>query len=201
MNKLLVVAATRAELEGLVDVSGVELLTCGVGPVEAAASVATRLATARTLGAVLHVGIAGCRAGSGLAIGDVVIGSAATYCDSANRLVVRHVDPDPALLATVRAALPGAHELPIGTSADVGGSSRAAAEDDATVSVEAMEGFAVLRAAARAGMPAVEVRVVSNEIEEADRARWDFAGALARLGELLPPLVEALAPALPEPRR
>ena len=61
---------------------------------------------------------------------------------------------------------------PIGTSARVGGSHG--------VDVEAMEGFAVLRACELAGVPAVEVRVVSNEIGEPDRALWRFDEAFAR---------------------
>jgi futalosine hydrolase len=70
---------------------------------------------------------------------------------------------------------------PIGTSARVGGSR--------DVAVEAMEGFAVLRACELAGVPAVEVRVVSNEIDEADRSVWRFDDAFAALAELLPRLV------------
>jgi hypothetical protein len=34
----------------------------------------------------------------------------------------------------------------------------------------------------------VEVRVVANEIDEPDRAKWDFAGALAALAAALPRL-------------
>ena len=52
-----------------------------------------------------------------------------------------------------------------------------------------MEGFAVLRACALAGVPAVEVRVVSNEIGEPDRDLWRFDEAFAALDELLPRLV------------
>jgi futalosine hydrolase len=55
-----------------------------------------------------------------------------------------------------------------------------------------MEGFGVLRAAELAGVPAVEVRVVANEIDEPDRAKWEFAAALAALGALMPRLVAAV---------
>jgi nucleoside phosphorylase len=58
--------------------------------------------------------------------------------------------------------------------------------------VEAMEGFAVLRAAELAGVPAVEVRAVSNEIDEPDRARWRFDDALAALEAALPRLLAEL---------
>jgi nucleoside phosphorylase len=61
------------------------------------------------------------------------------------------------------------------------------------VDVEAMEGFAVLRACALAGVPAVEARVVSNAIGEPDRSLWRFDDAFARLGALLPRLVAAVA--------
>ena len=55
-----------------------------------------------------------------------------------------------------------------------------------------MEGFAVLRACELAGVPAVEVRVTSNDIGEPDRRRWRFDEALALLRAALPGLVDAL---------
>ena len=53
-----------------------------------------------------------------------------------------------------------------------------------------MEGYGVLLAAQDAGVPALEVRVVSNEVEEPDRGRWLFSEAIEALHELLPGLVE-----------
>ena len=55
-----------------------------------------------------------------------------------------------------------------------------------------MEGFAVLLAAELAGVPAVEVRAVSNEIDEPDRARWRFDDALAVLERAVPLLLAEL---------
>jgi futalosine hydrolase len=89
--------------------------------------------------------------------------------------------PDGGLVGRLQAAFPEAVALPIGTSARVGGSHG--------VDVEAMEGFAVLRACELAGVPAVEVRVVSNEIDESDRERWRFDDAFAKLVGTLPRLV------------
>ena len=172
-RRVLVVAATEREL---VPVDGAENLVCGIGPVEAAVATARALAERRP-SAVLHVGIAGAR---GLAPLELVLGSEAVYCDAAGPLVTARARPDPALLERLRAAFPDAHVAPIGTSARVGGGS---------VAVEAMEGFAVLRAAELAGVPAVEARVVSNELGEPDRALWRFDDAFARLAELLPRLV------------
>ena len=93
-----------------------------------------------------------------------MIGSESAYCDiSAEIPVVDRVEPDAELLEKVRAALPDALVLPIGTSGSVGGATSGAFR------VEAMEGFGVLRACAQAGIPAVEIRAISNEIAEGDR--------------------------------
>lgn len=181
---LLVIAATDGELAGVPD--GVRRLACGVGPVDAAIATAQELA-ARRPSAVLHVGIAGARQAAGLPLRSLVVGTASVYEDAeAGRWVEHRLAPGAALVTALQAALPEAVALPIGTSARVGGAGEA--------SVEAMEGFAVLRACAAAGVAAVELRVVSNEIEETDRARWDFAGALATLVEALPRAAAALAP-------
>ena len=181
---LLVIAATGGELAGVPD--GLRRLACGVGPVDAAIATAQELA-ARRPSAVLHVGIAGARQAAGLPLRSLVVGTASVYEDAeAGRWVEHRLAPGAALVTALQAALPEAVALPIGTSARVGGAGEA--------SVEAMEGFAVLRACAAAGVAAVELRVVSNEIEEPDRARWDFAGALATLAEALPRAAAALAP-------
>jgi hypothetical protein len=42
-------------------------------------------------------------------------------------------------------------------------------------------------------VPALEVRVVSNEIEEQDRFRWMFTEAFEALHAVLPRLVEEVA--------
>lgn len=177
---LLVVAATEAELAGVHDA---DTLICGIGPVEAAAATAQALGQLKS-DAVLNVGIAGAHSGHGLDPPELVIGSAAVYCDATSSLVAGSVTADARLLAAAIRALPEAQVLPIGTSARVGGTSG--------VEVEAMEGFAVLRAAELVGVPAVEVRAISNAIGESDRTRWQFAEALEALDAALPRLVAEL---------
>jgi futalosine hydrolase len=178
MARVLLVAATEIELgerEGLV---------CGVGPVEAASATARELAL-RPPEVVVHIGIAG---GHGITPGGLVIGSASVYVDiSAEIPVVDRVEPDPALLERVRTAVPEALVLPIGTSGAVGG---VVAGD---LRVEAMEGFGVLRACQQAGVRAVEIRAVSNELTENDRARWRIGRALEALADALPRVLEAAA--------
>ena len=179
---MLVVAATEAELRGAVRA---ETLVCGVGPVDAASATGRALA-ARRPDALLHVGIAGCRRGCGLAPPQLVIGSEARFCDTQSPWVTATAKPDAKLLAAARRALPDAVVRPIGTSADVGGTRGC--------DVEAMEGFGVLRAAALAGVPALEVRAIANEVEEEDRAHWRIEDALAALERSLPALVAELSP-------
>jgi nucleoside phosphorylase len=178
---LLVVAATELELARL---DGVEALCCGIGPVEAALQTARALA-ARRPSSVLHVGLAGARR---LEPPALVLGTEAVYCDvidPASTLPrVERVHPDAALLARVRAALPEAHALPIATCGRVGGGSHC--------EVEAMEGFGVLRAAALAGVPAVEVRAISNAPDEPDRTRWRFDDALDALADAVGRVAAAL---------
>ena len=176
MRDVLLVAATDRELAGR------DGLVCGIGPVEAAAATGRALAL-RAYGAVLHVGIAGGRA---VAPGTIVIGSEAVYCDlSAEIPVVSRVAADERLLAAARRAVPDARVLAIGTSAAVGSVPH-------DVAVEAMEGFGVLRACSIAGVPAIEVRAISNEIGEADRSQWDLGGAVRALDAALPALLAEL---------
>jgi futalosine hydrolase len=122
----------------------------------------------------VHVGIAGART---LPLLTVVLGSEAVYEDLAAAIpVVDRAAPDAALFERLHAALPDAVVSPIGTSAAVG-----SGESE----IEAMEGFAVLRACEDAGVPAVELRVVSNSIGEPDRTEWLFDEAFEVLGSVL----------------
>lgn len=186
-RRILVVAATEREL-AVPD--GWRTLACGVGPVEAAIRTAMAIA-AEPPDAILHVGIAGARRGAGLDAPALVIGEAAVHCDSGvpAEWTPRVLAATPSLVAAARRALPGAAVRLIGTSGRVGGSSAC----DPACDVEAMEGFGVLRAAQLAGVPALEVRAVSNEIDEPDRARWRFDDALAAITAATPRLVAEVA--------
>src|SRR5262249_11468786 len=166
---MLVVAATERELAYVRDA---DVFVCGVGPVEAAVRTAQVLME-RKPEAVLHVGIAG---GRGLEPLTIVLGSVSIYSDVDAAIPTTHdIEPDAALLERAPSALPAARVLPIATSAAVDGASR--------YDVEAMEGFGVLLACFLAGVPAVELRVISNDPAEPDRAKWRFEEAFAVLGD------------------
>ena len=169
---MLIVAATAREL-ALLD--GHETFSCGIGPVEAALQTARALEERRP-DAVLHVGIAGSPT---LVAPALVLGSEAVYCDvidaSSTLPRVERAWPDAVLLELIRAVLPEAHVLPIATCGRVGAGMG--------FDVEAMEGFGVLRACELAGVPAVELRAISNSPDEEDRTRWRFDDAFAALAD------------------
>jgi futalosine hydrolase len=171
---MLVVAATDREL-ALLD--GFDTFCCGIGPVEAALRTA-RVLEERRPDAVMHVGIAGSRS---LEPPALVLGRESVYCDvidpSSTLPRVERTAPDLALLERARAALPEAHVLPIATCGKVGGGTG--------FDVEAMEGFGVLRACELAGVPAIELRAISNSPDEADRDLWRFDEAFAALADAL----------------
>ena len=171
---MLIVAATERELALL---GGHDTFCCGIGPVEAALQ-PSRALEERRPDAVVHVGIAGSRT---LEPPALVLGSEAVYCDvidpGSTLPRVERVSPSAALLERARAALPEAHVLPIATCGKVGGGTG--------FDVEAMEGFGVLRACELAGVPAVELRAISNSPDEGDRARWRFDDAFAALAAAL----------------
>ena len=165
---LLVIAATQKELAGA---AGAATLVCGIGP--SAAYTATEDAVAEGgATAVLHIGIAGARRGAGVPLLATAIGTEAIDCDGDSEPIA----PDPRLLAAARRALPDALALPIGTSGRIGGT--------LGTTVEAMEGHSVLSACMDEGVPALELRVISNEIEEQDRELWLFEEAFAELARV-----------------
>lgn len=178
------IAATDRELAAP---AGWRTFRCGVGPVDAAAATSAAIASL-TPRLILHVGIAGARRRLKLSPASLVIGTASHYSDLTvpDRFAPSHLTPAPALVDAARRALPSAACLAIGTSARVGGIV------DTECDIEAMEGFAVLRAAQLARIPAIEIRAISNDIEEPDRAKWQFDAAFAAITDATPRLVAEL---------
>jgi nucleoside phosphorylase len=141
-----------------------------------------------TVDAVLHVGLAGSRRDCGIAVGELVVGADAFYEDlvTTRRLSPDVVAADPMLVRAACDVL-SVEPLRIGTTGRVGGAS--------SCLVEAMEGFAVLRACELSSVPAVEVRAISNHIDDS-RADWRMDEALVALGQALPRLVASITAAV-----
>jgi futalosine hydrolase len=190
---ILVVCALLPELGSWTARAGVERLACGVGPVEAAVATANALARGRYT-AVVNAGIAGAFPGSAR-VGDAVLVEHETFSEFG-------------LEGGAPLLLPGGAQLVASIAADAGLLARCApivadggvrtgrgltvaqvTTTDATsrrlharyrADVESMEGFSVLRAAAVASVPAIEIRGISNLVGDRASSEWDFdAGARA----------------------
>lgn len=192
MKNLLVIAATANEIRGITTTASSQIskAICGVGPVEAGIrSMQVLLQDSPSVDAVLHVGIAGCVSKADIPIGSTVIGTSSLYCDSESDLVKQVVKPDSELLNLTTKILPDAYQEPIATSANVTG---LIASGEEVVRVEGMEGFAVLSAAKLLKVPAIEVRVISNQIDETDRSKWQFDKAIEILGTATNKLINGI---------
>ncbi|UBV41967.1 futalosine hydrolase [Deinococcus taeanensis] len=193
----LIVVATSGEAARLTDLPA-RVVVSGVGPVAAA------LATARALAAapaavVVSAGIGGAYPGSGLLPGDLAVSSVIVQADLGawdgpvflplGELGLS-VQPDGTQDAVFSvwdraaqvAARAGAPLGPALTLCSVTGSLNAARALEARYPgalTEGMEGAGVAHAALLAGVPALEVRGVSNPVGPRDRAAWRLPEALA----------------------
>jgi futalosine hydrolase len=184
---ILVVCAVAQELAFLAPRPGVDVLVAGIGPVESGLAVARRLARG-DVALVVDAGIAG-GFPERAAVGDAVVVVRERYADIGLEGGGALSLPDGAeLTKTVAADLVLAGRLAeAGLTAGDGLTSACVTTTDARMrrfaeaydpTVESMEGFAVLRAAALAGIPAVEVRGVSNRVGDRARGGWDIRAGI-----------------------
>ena len=168
-----------------------EVVSVGVGPVEAALGTARALAAA-SYDAVINAGIAG-GFRDRCTVGDVVVCAREDYADlgledgstfplPGGVELVRTLEADRSL---VQPFLDG--RIPVILGRGVTSATVTTTDERALVlahrfraDVESMEGFAVLRAAQVAGIPAIEIRGVSNIVGNRANNGWNFdAGAEA----------------------
>ncbi len=205
---ILVICAVAAELRGFAG-AGVDVVAVGVGPVEAAIGTARAL-VARPYTLVINAGIGGGFRGRA-AVGDAVAVGTERYVEIGREDGAAVSLPGGLELATsVRA---DAHLLerclrgspPAALIAGSGVTSATITTSDARAAAlaaayapaaESMEGFAVLRAAQLTGVPALEVRGISNIVGNRETSGWNFragAAAAVRALEILLGVVEANA--------
>ena len=195
----LLVCAVAQELAWFIPASDVEVLVCGVGPVDAAARVAQALA-ARSYATVVNVGIAGAFDGVAPVGAGVVVANERLELDveTGIPIVLPHgerpvewVASDPSLVSGLAACgMQAVRGITVGRVT----ATEATAERLARLGaqVETMEGFAVLRAAELAGIPAIELRGISNRVGERARNGWNFDAGIAGLQQAM----QRFAPAL-----
>lgn len=183
-SRVLVACALDAELRGLRPRPGVDVLACGVGPVEAAASVSRAIAGG-AYDAVVNAGLAGAF-GTRFAIGDAVLVAEERLADLGledgntialpqGRRLIDRAFCDEALLEQC-AGLPYAIATGLTVSLVTATAATAVRREHCyEVDVESMEGFAVLRACELARVAALEVRGISNRVGPRAESGWDFA--------------------------
>lgn len=202
--RVLIVVATHTEAARLRDLEGegARVVVCGVGPVAAALSTQAALLEAPCDLAV-SAGIGGAYPGSGLRPGDLAVSSeliqadlgaddAGTFLglDALGLSVEPKLESGPGHTgrfaawagAAGLAARTGAACGPALTLCTVTGSVAATRTLEARYPgalTEGMEGAGVAHAAYRCGVPALEVRGVSNLVGPRDRSAWRIGEALA----------------------
>jgi futalosine hydrolase len=212
MKRILVIVAVEAERTALgarcLAAPEVHVVVAGIGRTNAAAATAEALTEARAAGApftaVISTGIAGALPGSNLAIGTVIVADACIYAEEGIALPEgqgdmrvlgfplgdfegNRVPVDGALLLAFGALGPA---CAIATVATCSGTDVAAlaVRTRTGAMAEAMEGAAVVHAARRAGVPAIEIRSISNTTGDRSAQRWDIVAAftaLQRVGDAL----------------
>lgn len=196
---ILLACAVGKELGFFTSAPGVEMLVTGVGPIEAAASVSRALAQS-PYSFVINAGIGGAFEGCG-DVGDGIVVSE-EMMELGLETGVPIVLPDGAgIIERASSDLSIVDRLvEQGFASKRGITVSRVTATDATarrlralgVEVESMEGFAVLRAAEIAGVPAVEVRGISNIVTDRAASRWDFCAGTKGLQTVLTSLLSTL---------
>ncbi|MFI1100848.1 futalosine hydrolase [Streptomyces melanogenes] len=217
--RVLVVTAVPAERDAVTRAcpAGFDVLAGGVGPAAAAATTATALALPRALkeqggpptpyDLVVSAGIGGgflplapvgsLVVASRIVAADLGADTPDGYLDVEALGFGRSVHLPPQELGRAVADATGAAYGPVLTVSTVTGTAARAAELAARhpgAAAEAMEGFGVAEAAAQQGVPALEIRAVSNAVGPRDRSAWRIGDALGALTDAfgkLPPVLES----------
>jgi futalosine hydrolase len=195
---ILLACAVEAELGFYQPRDGIETLITGVGPVEAACAI-TRALSRRSYRLLVNAGVAGAfgsaaRVGDGVVVADDQLelgledGTPMTL--SWGEAIVAKASSDRQLVGRLNemgfAAVRGV------TVAHVTSTEATAARLAARLGaqVESMEGFAALRAAELTGVPAIQIRGISNRCGDRETSGWDFAAGLAGLRKIARALFE-----------
>lgn len=191
----------------VLELPAVDLLVTGVGKANATGALMAA-AAGRLYSWAINLGIGGAlpRLPAPVPIGQVVLGTLAHFADEGVQtpdgfVPLAHlgfacgingtdsVEPDPGL---VHELAPSADVLGgIATVSVCSGTDALAAQIAGRTGAiaEGMEGAGFLLAAARLGLPAAEMRVISNTTGDRTRQVWDIRTAMARLAALAVSLV------------
>jgi len=196
---ILITCAVGDELRFMKPAPHVEVLVTGVGMVEASSSIARALAQS-PYSLVINAGIAGAfrgkaDIGDGVVVADEFVelgletGEPVVLPEGA-RLVDR-VSSDLSLVdSLVEHGFASKRGITVSSVTATDRTAARLAEFD--VEIETMEGFAALRAAEMAGVPAIEVRGISNIVGDREKSGWNFAAGITGLSNVLHTLLNVL---------
>jgi futalosine hydrolase len=207
--RILIMTAVDAEARAIGVMNDAKVLVGGIGRTNAAAAATEAiLKQQHKIDAVISAGVGGALPGSKLSPGDSIVASRCIYLEEG--ILTPHgftdmrglgfslgdfegnaVPVDERLLDVLGAIFPIG---PIATVATCSGTDESAAEVVRRTGAlaEAMEGAAVVHAARRLGVPAIEIRAISNFAGDRANQQWDFARGLQALGESVQAAVKAL---------
>lgn len=207
-GRVLAIVAVEAEAQALGHVAGGEVVVGGIGRTNAAAATTQAILERGPFAAAISIGIAGSLPESKLEIGDLVVARESVYAEEGletpegfgdmralgfplGDFEGNRVPADPDLLARMT---PLGRVGAIATVATCSGCDRLAREIVRRTGAiaEAMEGAAVLHAARRLGVPAIELRAISNTTGDRARQRWQISTAFATLRDAWPRALAAL---------
>ena len=212
--RVLVVTAVPAEADAIGSPEGAALVVGGIGRTNAAA--ATTEAILRSaedpggrFGAVLSAGVAGALPDSALALGDAIVATSCIYAEEGLAAPAGFLDMtglgfslgdfegntvpvDERLLQRLDRRYRAGPIATVATCSGTDASAREMVRRTGAIA-EAMEGAAVVHAARRLGVAAIELRVISNTTGDRDRQQWDLPGALAALGPAVRTALDALS--------
>lgn len=198
--ELLICTATDLEstlLRAHTDPARVEVLRMGVGPVNAAHAVTLAISRSRPA-AIIVCGIGGAYPGSGLGIGAVACAETECYGDLGATSPAGFLDMQALGFPIVDGPPPIYNVLPLQlfpaptlvrfvTMSTCTGTDTAARAIEARTggAVENMEGAAVAHVAALHGIPAGELRGISNMVTDRDTGAWRINDAATAAQEAL----------------
>lgn len=197
---ILLCSAVEAELAFWSPRPGVDRIVTGVGPVEAACTLAAALVQS-PYRLVVNAGLAGAfdaaaEIGDGVVVAEDAIElgleTGAPIALPSGAKLVNEARSTADLVEQLRAkgfpVLRGVTVSRVTSSEATAG--RLASELGAQV--ETMEGFAALRAAELAGVSAIEVRGISNRCGDRERSGWNFDAGISGLQRIVEALFECI---------
>ncbi len=206
--RILIITSVEKEARAISPADDVVVIVSGIGRTNAAAATTEAILKRGPFDVVLNAGVAGALPGSELAIGDAIVASACIYMEegiitnggfaplssigldlgdfTGNRVPVAET-----LLEQLSAQFAIG---PITTVATCSGTDAAAAEVVRRTGAvaEAMEGAAVVHAARRLRIPAIELRTISNTTGDRAGQSWNLDAALNALGTAMTKAIELL---------